>query len=304
MSKKISVIVIVGTTASGKSALAIRMAKKFNGEIISADSRQCYRSLDVGTAKVKGKWKNGIFLSNGVPHFCIDIALPKQLYTAATFKKDAENAIRAITARHHIPIIAGGTGFWIDTLIYDTDLPRVPPNLTLRRELEKKSPEQLFTMLKKIDSRRAATIEQKNSRRLIRAIEIARALGRVPLITQRHPYHTLWIGISRRDSALRLSIAARARQMVRQGLVEETKKLLAAGVSKKRIHEFGFEYTAALDVIEKKLMSDQLVETLIRETVFYAKRQNRWFCRNKKIQWVTSSFHAERYIKKFLNASI
>ena len=123
MNKKISLIIIVGPTASGKSELAVRIAKKYKGEIISADSRQVYRALNIGTAKIKGKWKNNFFLYKKIPHFCIDIASPKRVYTAAAFKKDAKSAIHAITARRHIPIIAGGSGFWIDALVYDIDLP-------------------------------------------------------------------------------------------------------------------------------------------------------------------------------------
>lgn len=300
MNKKISLIVIVGTTASGKSELAIRMAKKFNGEIISADSRQCYRDLNIGAAKVKGKWKNGIFLYKGVPHFCVDIIPPKHVYSVATFKKDAEHAITAITAHRKTPIITGGTGFWIDTLVYDINLPRVPPNQALRRQLEKKSAAQLFMMLKKIDPRRATGIEQKNPRRLVRAIEITKSLGHVPALVKKYPYHVLWIGILRDNAALNRLITARTRRMVRNGLVEETKKLLARRVSKKRIHEFGFEYIAALDVIENRLKPDQLVNTLTQQTIKYAHRQMRWFRRNNNITWITNATQAERYIKKFL----
>jgi tRNA dimethylallyltransferase len=300
MNKKISLIIIVGTTASGKSELGVRLARKFNGEIISADSRQVYRNLDIGTAKIKGKWKNNMFLYKKVPHFCIDIVSPKSIYTAATFKKHAQCAIKAIIARRNIPIIVGGTGFWIDALVYDIDLPHVHPNFPLRNQLEKKSTHQLFALLKKIDPRRAAHIEQKNPRRLIRAIEIVKTLGCVPPMTRHNPYHTLWIGISRDDAALRRSITARAHLMIKQGLVKETKKLLVARVNKKRIHEFGFEYVAALSVVEKKLTSNQLRKILIRETILYAKRQMRWFSRNKNIQWVSSPAKAEQLVRTFI----
>lgn len=300
MNRKIPLIVIVGATASGKSELAMRIAKKYNGEIISADSRQVYRHLNIGTAKIKGVWKNNLFLYKSIPHFCIDVASPKRIYNAANFKKESQRAIKIITARRHIPIIAGGTGFWIDALVYDIDLPDVPPDPTLRKQLEKKSALQLFAMLKKIDPRRAKNIEQKNPRRLIRAIEIAKTLGRVPYMVKKNSYRTLWIGISRHDTLLHRAIAIRARAMVKQGLIAETKKLLAIGVSKKRIREFGFEYKAALDVIEKSLASSALIEKLTQETILYAKRQMRWFIRNKDIYWVTTPKQAETCIKKFL----
>ncbi len=301
MSEKIPLIVIVGSTASGKSELAVHMAKKFKGKIISADSRQIYRNLNIGTAKIKGEWKNNLFLYKNIPHFCIDIASPKRIYTAATFKKDAQRAIKTITKDGSIPIIAGGTGFWVNALVDDIDLPEVPPNPSLRKQLEKKSATQLFIMLKKIDPRRAKSIEQKNPRRLIRAIEIAKTLGRVPRMLKKNSYRALWIGISRDNALLHQAIANRALSMVNHGLIAETKKLLANGVSKKRIREFGFEYKAALNVIEKNLASKALVETLTRETIMYAKRQMRWFIRNKDIHWVTTAKEAQKYVKEFLD---
>ena len=300
--KKNTLIVIVGPTASGKSDIAVRLANMFKGEIISADSRQCYRNLTIGTAKVNGKWKNNLFLYKNIPHFCMDTVSPKRVYTAAQFKKDAENAITVISGRHHVPIVVGGTGFWVNALVHDIDLPHVPPNFSLRKKLKKKSAYQLLTLLKKLDPRRAAHIEQKNPRRLIRAIEIANAIGHVPPMTARHPYHALWIGISRSDAQLRHAIATRAGRMITRGLIKETKKLLTLGVSKKRIHEFGFEYIAALDVIERKTNSHELEKTLTHATWLYAKRQIRWFRRNKDIQWVSSPRKAEQLARKFLGS--
>ena len=302
MNKKPSLIVIVGATASGKTDMALRMAKKFNGEIISADSRQAYKRLDIGAAKIKGVWRKGVYIAERIPHFCIDLASPKNPFTAADFKTCAEQAIAKISARKKIPIIVGGTGFWIDALLYDINLPHVPPNLALRKKLEKKSVPYLFDILKKVDPDRADSIEQKNPRRLIRAIEIAAAIGHTPPMVKKNPYHALWIGISANKDRLRKSIAARSRTMIRSGLVAETKKLHAIGVSKKRIREFGFEYGAALDVIEKKISRDQLGHVLTRETIKYAKRQMRWFKRNADIRWIKTPRESERLVKQFLAA--
>ena len=300
MNKKPSLIVIVGPTASGKTDMALRVAKKFNGEIISADSRQVYKNLAIGTAKVSGGWKKKIYVSEGIPHFCIDVASPKKIFTAADFKTCARIAIAGMCARKKIPIIVGGTGFWVDTLLYDINLPHVPPNVALRKKLEKKSVSYLFDILKKVDPDRAAAIEQKNPRRLIRAIEIAAAIGHTPPMIKKNPYRALWIGVLPRKDILIRSIRARSRAMIRAGLVAETKKLQAKRVSKKRIREFGFEYAAALDVIEKKIPQSRLPEILARETIKYAKRQMRWFKRNADIHWVTTARKAEEYVKKFI----
>ena len=299
MNKKISLIVIIGPTASGKTDLALRLAKKFNGEIISADSRQIYKDLTIGTAKVNGAWKKNIFVSQKIRHFCIDLVSPKKIFTAADFKICADRAIADISARKKLPFVVGGTAFWIDTLVYNLNLPHVPPNHALRKKLEKESVERLFAILKKIDSRRAALIEQKNPRRLIRAIEIAMAIGKTPMIIKKNPYHALWIGIAPHTNKLHISIAARSDLMIRRGLLRETKKLLLQGVSKKRIHELGFEYAAALGVIEKKIPPKDLSRILTRQTMKYAIRQMRWFKRNRNIHWIQTAREAERLIQAF-----
>ncbi|MDZ4260174.1 MAG: tRNA (adenosine(37)-N6)-dimethylallyltransferase MiaA, partial [Candidatus Sungbacteria bacterium] len=230
--KKQKVIIIVGPTASGKSDLGISIAKKFKGEIISADSRQVYQRMKIGTAQVKGVWKNGIFISERIPHYGIDFVPPTKVYTAAEFKKYASDAIQKISSAGKVPIVAGGTGFWVDSLVYDFDLPHVEPNWKLREKLEKKSVTRLLAMLTVLDPKRAIHIEKKNPRRLIRAIEIAQALGRVPLLTKKRPYRTCWIGISASQETLKRRIEARARTMIRKGLIAETKKLMIRGVTK------------------------------------------------------------------------
>lgn len=303
MSSKPKLIIIIGPTVSGKSELAVKLAKKFSGEIISADSRQVYRGLDVGTAKVPGKWKasrqarrivkntvrvkSRTYIYKGIPHHCVDFVPPKKTYTVAEYKKCAEEAIEAIVSHGKIPIVVGGTGFWIDAIVYDLNLPAVPPNRELRKKLEKKTPAALLKLLKKFDPERAQTIEQKNPRRLIRAIEIAKALGRVPKLKRNSPYDTLWIGLTPSYEALPHKIKGRARDMIRCGLVNETKNLLKKGVSKKRIREFGFEYRAALDYIEKKISKKGLYERLAKDTLAYARRQMTWFKKNREIHWIT-----------------
>ena len=168
------VIVVVGPTASGKSSYAVKLARSIGGEGVSADSRQVYKGLDVGTGKITRKEMRG------VPHHLLDVVSPKKVFTAHDFVERGQAAIESILNRGKTPIICGGTGFYIDALLGRMPLPNVPPNPALRARLEKKSASQLFAMLQKIDSRRAKNIDRHNPVRLVRAIEIAKALGKVP----------------------------------------------------------------------------------------------------------------------------
>lgn len=300
MKPKIPLIIVVGPTASGKSELAVRLAKRFNGEIISADSRQIYRALDVGTAKVAGEWRNGAFIYKGIPHRLIDIVPPKKIFTAAEYQELAEKAIREILSRDRIPIIAGGTGFWIDSVAYGRKYPAVPPNAGLRKRLGKMSAPKLLRMLEKLDLERAKTIEQKNPRRLIRAIEIASAVGRVPKQRKLIRYRTLWIGLNPPRSVLEKRIKARARAMISAGLIREIKKLIRLGISKKRLGELGFEYRGGLAYLEKRATRKNLLDDLFRNTRAYARRQRNWFRRNPGINWIERSKDAFGLAKEFM----
>lgn len=313
-SSKVKLIVLIGPTASGKSELAVRLAKKIKGEIISADSRQIYHGLDIGTGKVSGGWhkpatifslrslKNcSKFIYKNIPHYCIDFAPPDKTITVAEYKKCAEDSIKDITRRGKTPILSGGTGFWIDAVVYDLNLPAVPPNLKLRKKLEKTNTGELLRILQKLDPKRAKTIEQKNPRRLIRAIEIARALGKVPKIGKKEsPYDVLWIGLNPPIKILTGRIKKRTTQMLRRGLMKETKKLLKKGVSKKRLQEFGFEYRSVLNFIDKKISRRELLDQLVRDTAGYVRRQMTWWKKNQKIQWVKNEKTAEKITAKFL----
>ncbi len=296
MSKNPKLIVIVGPTASGKSELAVNLAKKLNGEIISADSRQIYRGLDIGTAKPTKKEMRGI------PHHLMDVAGPEKVFTVFDFKKLAEKKIQETVRRGKIPIIVGGTGFWIDALVFDMEFPRVLPNQKFRRELSKKSAAELLEILRKLDPYRAKTVEQKNPRRLIRAIEITRALGYVPkLFKKESPYNVLWIGLNPKEKLLKKRIARRADTMITRGLIQETKKLLKGGVGKKRIRELGFEYRAALNYIEGKISRKEFHSDIMKETRQYTRRQMVWFKKNKEIHWLANPAQAGKLTKYFLN---
>lgn len=276
---KPKVIVILGQTATGKSDLAVKIARKFNGEVISADSRQVYTGLDIGTGKItKAEMQN-------VPHHLLDVANPKTKFTVAEYQKLAIYAIAEIVKRKRIPIICGGTGFYIDAITRGIVFPEVPPNLKLRKTLEKKSAQELFKILKTLDKNRAKNIDSKNKVRLIRAIEIVKALGKVPKIKESEPkYEFIKIGLSLPIPELTKKINLRVSKMFKKGLLNEIKKLKKKGVSKKRLSELGFEY------------DEPTYEKVTLGSINYAKRQMTWFKRDSEITW----FSPTEY-KKILN---
>ncbi|MEK7612817.1 MAG: tRNA (adenosine(37)-N6)-dimethylallyltransferase MiaA [Patescibacteria group bacterium] len=288
------VIAIVGPTSSGKSSLGVLLAKKFNGEIISADSRQVYRGLNIGTGKISKKEMRGI------PHYLLDVVSPKKQFNADDFVRLARNACSSILQKARMPIVVGGTGFYVDALLGRITLPNVPPNAALRAQLEKKSAAQLFAMLKNLDPRRVKTVEPKHKRRLIRAIEIAKALGKSPPYrTSDVEYDVLWIGLNPKN--LKQKIHARLSARIKSGMIAEAKRLHEAGLSYKRMDELGLEYRYLALYLQKKLTYEQMLEQLERAIGRYAKRQSRWFKRNPEIVWIKSKNEAARFAKKFLS---
>ncbi len=269
---KPKVIVILGQTATGKSDLAVGIAKKIKGEVISADSRQVYKGMDIGTGKITSKEMKG------VPHHMLDVANPKKQFTVSEYKEQAEKIIEEIIARGKTPIICGGTGFYIDAITKGVVFPEVPPNTKLRKTLCKKSEAQLFQMLKKLDRRRAKDIDPKNKVRLIRAIEIVKALGKVPKIKKTKPkYEFVKIGLYLPAEKLKIKIEKRMKKMFEQGLLAEIKKLKKSGVTEKRLKELGFEYY------------NPTYEKVVKANLEYAKRQMTWFKRDKEIKWFDAS---------------
>lgn len=310
---KKKIIVICGPTTVGKSALAIKLAKRFNGEIISADSRQIYKGMNIGTGKVTKKEMTG------VPHFMLDIANPKKRFTVAEFQKMGKEKIESILSREKTPIICGGTGFYISALIDGINFPEVPPNPKLRAELEKKTAEQLYAILKKLDPKRAEAIDWKNKRRVARAIEIAKALGKVPFVEVRppqtcggltstglQPYKTLWIGIKLPKEELKNKIKIRLFQRLKQGMVAEAKKLHKNGLSWRRMEEFGLEYRYLAKYLNNKISKEQMTNELETEIWHYARRQMTWFRRDKRIKWFAPDKYkiVEKIVKRFINGSI
>ncbi len=280
------VIVILGQTASGKSSLAVKIAKKFNGEVISADSRQVYKYLDIGTGKITQKEMKG------VKHHLLDIVHPQNKFTVTEYQKKAIYAMAEILKRDKTPIICGGTGFYIGAITEGIIFPEVSLNNKLRKILEKKSAPVLFQMLKKLDKSRAKNIDQHNKVRIIRAIEIAKHLGKVPKIKMEEPkYDFIKIGLKLNEDELKKNINKRVDAMFKKGLLKEIQKLKKLGISDKRLKEFGFEYYKPTK------------ETVKLKTLQYAKRQNTWFKRDRDIKYFNLKEYKtiESYVSRAIN---
>lgn len=280
MTSKQKIIAIVGPTASGKSALAVEIARLVGGEVVSADSRQVYNGLDIGTGKVSQREMRGI------PHHLLDVASPKRTMSVVQYERLARRAIRDILKRGKVPVLCGGTGLYVDAVLTDASFPAVPPNVTLRKNLEKFSVAELFEKLQKLDPSRAETIDAKNPRRLIRAIEIATALGSVPARTSAKPrYDALVIGLTLPREELLGRIRTRLLARMRRGMVAEARRLHAEGLSWKRMGSLGLEYRFLAQFLQDKITRDELLRDLEIATRQYAKRQMVWFKRNEKIKW-------------------
>lgn len=290
-------IAVVGPTSSGKSDIAVLLAKTFGGEVISADSRQVYRGLNIGTGKITKKEMRGI------PHHLLDVASPTRRFSVSSYQKKAWRAVKSIWRRSNLPIICGGTGFYVDTLLKGLSLPAVKPDKKLRRVLEKKSADELFKMLRALDPKRAQTIDRHNPRRLVRAIEIAKTFGRVPTIQFKPkiaPEHILTIGISLHDKKLKKNIHTRLQKRVAMGMVSEARRLHKNGLPWKRFEELGLEYRFLARYLKKKIPKQEMLSQLETAINQYAKRQKQWFKRDKSIVWVRNAKEATRTAKKFL----
>lgn len=298
MTKQPKIIIVIGPTASGKSEYAVRLAKKYSGEIISADSRQVYRGLDIGTGKVPGHWmsrknlgreRSGtreVFVYKGVPHYCIDYISPKKQYTVTDFKHDAELAIQDIIERGKTPIMCGGTGLYVDAVLYNQQIPEVKPNPAYRKTLETRTTAQLFALLQKKDPTRAQNIDRCNPRRLIRALEIIHATGKpVPTVQKGYPFATEGLPfipeihyLNPPRDVLYKNVEKRLKGWLKQdALFKEIKKLRASGVSWKRIAEFGLEYTFAAEYLRGRMDYNTMYAQSLKSIQQYAKRQETWF---------------------------
>ncbi len=288
------IISITGPTSSGKTGASIAMAKylKKHGvtsEIVSADSRQVYKGLDLLSGKTprdRSRIKSSqliarSYFSSGIPHHMLSIVSPKKVYSVSYFKKDAERAIDEIHGRGNLPILVGGTGFYIDAVTKGIVLPEVPPNTELRKKLEKYSTEKLCETLKKLDPKRFKSIDTKNRVRLLRAIEIAKSIGSVPKIQSKPKYEVFDVYIDLPDELLKKNIHARLLERMKLGMLREAKKLHESGVSWKRMNDLGLECRYTALYLQKKISKDQMLLELENAIWQYAKRQRTWFKRKQ-----------------------
>jgi tRNA dimethylallyltransferase len=272
------IIVIAGPTASGKSDFAVDLALSLPGgaEIISADSRQVYTGLDIGTGKITPDEMKG------VPHHMLDVVEPSQIFTVSDYKSLATPIIQDILARGKTPIICGGSGQYIDALIYDKTFAESEPNETLRAKLETLSTEVLFTQLTAKDPRRAREIDKHNRARIIRALELVEAHGHVPELAEPQLMYDVELYLmSPSKELLRERILKRLEKRLDNGMLEEAKQLLAAGLSKDRMRTIGLEYKWMSSYLNKEITYDKMQEQIFFDSWHYAKRQMTW---NKKYE--------------------
>jgi tRNA dimethylallyltransferase len=298
-----NLIVVLGPTASGKSTLSIVLAQRFSGEIVSADSRQVYRGMDIGTAKVTREERTF------VPHHLLDVIDPREIYNVAQFQQQAIVAINDILARGKQPFLVGGSPHYIYALIDPLDIPAISPQPELRRELEVRPLSELVAQLQKLDPQSAATIDIKNARRVIRALEVCLVSGKsfsdqrgvaAPL------YRCLLLGIHWPRDVLYARIDARVDERMRHGMVQEVRDLLDGGVSFERLEALGLEYRFIGRLLRGEFASEaEMVQRLKYAIHDFTRRQLTWFRKDKRIVWLEGNDveQAEREVTRFLETS-
>jgi tRNA dimethylallyltransferase len=300
-------IVILGPTACGKTSWSIKMAKKYNGEIISADSRQIYKKMDIGTAKEPGEWRwNGLrktYFIEDIPHHLIDFLNPGKRFTVAEFRDKALKYTKLSYKHGRVPIIAGGTGLYTQSIVDNLQIPRVPPNKKLRKSLEEKSLEDLMLWLERLDPKAAKKIDAKNKRRVIRALEVCILTGEPFSEMQKKGeplFDVLQIGIDVEKQVLYDRIDWRVDEMMKLGLLKEIESLLKQKYSWDLPSMSGIGYKQFKGYFEKEYSLDRAIELLKRDTRRYARRQLTWFKRDKTIKWCEDYKEAEKLVDKFL----
>ena len=283
------VYVIGGPTASGKSKLAVELAKKINGEIISADSMQIYKDMDIGTAKVTSEEMQGI------KHYLIDFISPEERYSVSDFKKDAENAIEEILKKGKTPIIVGGTGLYIDSLIYGIEFQDEEVDMDYRNELneiaEKEGLEKLYKIAQKIDPEAMQKISENDKKRIIRVLEIYHKTGKTKTAREKESrkkevkYNYKIYAITMDRSKLYERIERRVDKMIEEGLIEEVQNIL------KKYSQFptamqGLGYKEVIEYLDGKTTKEEMIDKIKKETRHYAKRQLTWFRKNKETIWL------------------
>ncbi len=283
-------IILTGPTAVGKTSLSIKLAKALGGEIISADSMQVYRHMDIGSAKITKEEMDG------VRHHLIDVLEPTKEFNVVVFQQMAKEALNGIYGRGHIPIVAGGTGFYIQALAYDIDFTENDSDESLRRQLEEmareKGADYLHQMLKEVDPAAAAQIHANNQKRVIRAIEFYKKTG--TRISDHNeiqrqktsPYHLFYYVVNEERHLLYERIDRRVDEMIQKGLVEEVKHLAYMGCTRDMVSMQGLGYKEILDYLDGRYSLEEAVRVMKRDTRHFAKRQITWFKRERDVRWL------------------
>jgi tRNA dimethylallyltransferase len=279
-----NLIVVLGPTASGKSSLGIALAQEWQGEIVSADSRQVYRGLDIGTAKVTPAERAL------APHHLLDMVDPQEVYTVSHFQHDAIEAISTILARGNLPLLVGGSPHYIQAVVDHFDIPHIPPQLELRAQLESRPLADLLAQLENLDPQSAATIDRKNPRRVIRALEVCIVSGK-PFSQQRGVsdplYRSLLLGLNWPREVLYRRIDMRVDERMQQGMVQEVRNLLVQGISHERLEALGLEYRFISLWLQDNFSSEsEMVQRLKYAIHDFTRRQLTWFRRDKRIVWL------------------
>ncbi len=288
--KKRSLVVLTGPTAVGKTRLSLALAKAIGGEIISADSMQVYRHMDIGTAKITPEEMEGI------PHFLVDELEPSEEFNVLVFQQRAKAAMEEIYGRGHIPILVGGTGFYIQAVVYDIDFTPNQDEEGIRLRLEqlarKKGGEYLHEKLRKVDPVSAAKIHARNVKRVIRALEYYQLTGE-PIsehnrVQQKNvsPYEFTYFVLNDKREKLYHQIDLRVDQMMQAGLVEEVKKLREMGYDRSYVSMQGIGYKEMMAFLEEEISLEEAVYRIKRDTRHFAKRQLTWFKREKEVIWI------------------
>lgn len=294
MRKKL--IVILGPTASGKTRLAINLAKKYQGEIICADSRSVYKGLDIGTAKPTKKEQKEI------PHHLLDVVDPGKIFTVSQFQKLSERKIKEISKRNKTPFLVGGSGLYIDSIIFGLSIPEIAPDWKLRAYLNKLSLKDLYDQIAQKDPEFAKKVDKSNKRRLIRALEVIKKTHqKFSHFRQKNPpkYPILILGIDIARPQLIKNIDKRINVRIKNGLIEEVRKLIDKGVSPKWLDNLGLEYRYVSRYVLGKLSKKDAVDQLKIASHQFARRQMTWFRKNKKIIWIENQNQAEKIIEDF-----
>ena len=277
-------VVVLGPTASGKSALGIALALHFNGEIVSADSRQVYRGLDIGTAKVTAE-EQAL-----VPHHLIDVADVRETFTVSQFQQQANTTINEILARSRQPFLVGGSSHYIQAVVDNLHIPSIPPQPALRAELAARPLSELLTQLEELDPQSAAVIDRNNPRRVIRALEVCLISGRA-FSEQRSMaaslYESLLLGIEWPREVLYKRIDMRVDERMQQGMVQEVRNLLDQGISHERLEALGLEYRFISLWLRGEFTSEgEMVQRLKYAIHDFTRRQLTWFRKDKRILWI------------------